>query len=161
MNINTLFCLLRLKSLKPAEAAKRAGLSRQVLSLWKQKAKGQKSSNINVYSKTQEQLAYVLRVRTEDLNQPIDVIESPESRKAIETELLWDKLYQDIESFSVAVVKGRPDALARLVQVYGLYSSAKIVGKQIWEEFPNYKNKIHPAYRKQAEIVWTLAQSQI
>ncbi len=159
MNINTFFCLLRLKSLKQAQAAQRAGLSRQALSLWKQKAKEQKSSNINVYSKTQEQLAHILGVRTEDLNKPILAIEDPEVRLALETELLWDKLYQNIESFAVAAVKGRPDALARLVQVYGLYGSAKMVGKQIWEKFPTYKKKIHPTYRKQAEVIWTLEHS--
>ncbi|HPI39976.1 MAG TPA: helix-turn-helix transcriptional regulator [Pseudobdellovibrionaceae bacterium] len=158
MNANTLFSYIEIKGIRPAQLARRVGISRQTLSEWKKKSKT--NSNINIYSQTQEKLAFELGLRYEDLNRAIEVLENKNLRKEIETELFWDKLYKNIESFSSAVIRGQPEALARLVQVYGLYASAKIAGNQIWDKFHLYKNKIHPAYRKQAEVLWKLAQSQ-
>ncbi len=159
MNVNTLFSYIEIKGITCAKLARRVGVSRQTLSAWKQKAKI--NPNINVFSQTQEKIAFELGLRYEDLNQSIAVLENSKLRSEIETDLFWDKLYKNLESFSSAVVRGQPEALARLVQTYGLYASAKIAGNQIWEKFSLYKNKIHPAYRKQAEVIWNLFQNQI
>lgn len=160
MNIETLFCFMKIRGISGATLARKAGISRQALTEWKRKAKQAQNPRVNVYSQTQESLAQVLGVRSEELGQTFQIISDPNLRKSIEAEILWDRLYPDIASFSSAVVKGAPQALARLVQVYGLYASAKMAGQQIWNNFPEYKYKMHPAYRKQAEIVWTLAQNQ-
>ncbi|MEQ1666342.1 MAG: hypothetical protein ABL927_13310 [Bdellovibrionales bacterium] len=174
MNINTLISLIEIRGLKPAEVARRAGISRQVISLWKKKSKGSskrkfgplnlneyKIANVNVYSQIQEALASTLGVQTADLSRPLAILATPEKRQEIEAAILWDKLYPNIETFCAVLIKGDLVALARLVQVYGLYAAAKMVGQQIWVKFPKYKNKIHPAYRKQLEVVWTLYQNPV
>ncbi len=71
---------------------------------------------------------------------------------------MWDLLYPDLESFVVAVVKGQPVALARLVQVFGLIQVKKMAGVQVLKKYPEYKKHIHPALRSSSEALWQLYQ---
>lgn len=151
MNIQTLLRLSKIRGLSQAELAAQAGISKQAITAWKKKFLETGDPNINIFSKTQDRLAQVLSVQSHELNQNLYVSNL--------TELLWDRLYPDIESFVEAIAKGQLAALARLVQVYGLYSSAKMAGSQIWRKFPNYKSKLHPAHRKQLEVIWNLEQN--
>ncbi|MCC7441796.1 MAG: hypothetical protein IT285_09185 [Bdellovibrionales bacterium] len=60
----------------------------------------------------------------------------------------------------MALIQGEEPALARLVQVYGLYKAAKTAGRKVWERFPQYKRHIRPTRREQLEHVWRYRQSQ-
>ena len=60
---------------------------------------------------------------------------------------------------SVALVRGEAPALARLVQVFGLYKAWKIAGEKIWERFPAYQKNIRPVRRDQLERIWLLRQN--
>ena len=160
MNVDTLFTLMKIRSMKAAELARQAGVSRQALSAWRRRASEQGKPNIDVLSTTQDRIAEVLGVRSEELSRSIGVLATTKQRKIIETNLLWDKMFPNVEVFAVAVVKGELNALGRLVQTYGLYDAAKMAGRQIWQKFPLYKSRLHPGYRKQAEVVWTLEQNQ-
>jgi transcriptional regulator with XRE-family HTH domain len=156
MNLNTLQSLLKIRGWTPSQLAKEAGISRQVVSLWSSRARIQGFEDINVFSKNQKRVATALNVKPQTLDMALI---SEKNKEDLKTELLWDHLYPNLETFSAAIVKGQPDAVARLVQVYGLVASARMVGKKIWKTFPLYKKKLHPAYRKEAEIIWKYCQS--
>ncbi|PIT98777.1 MAG: hypothetical protein COT74_13870 [Bdellovibrionales bacterium CG10_big_fil_rev_8_21_14_0_10_45_34] len=156
MNLATLKALAKIKGLRQSDIAVRAGLSRQAVSKWW----NQKSHCVDVLAKTHERLAKSLGVSMETLSNPLPVVDEKKLKKKMEVQLLWDKLYPDIEGFSRGLVVGRPEAFARLVQVFGLFASEKIVGKQIIHQFPKYKKIIHPARRRTLEIVWNEIQNQ-
>jgi len=160
MNINTLLSLIKIKGVKQAKLAKRVGISRQSITAWKQRSLVQRDPNINIFSSIQNEIARELGVNITDLETPININENLHLRGKIEADLIWDKLFPDVESFVSAAVCGNNSALGRLVQVYGMYLSAKLLGKNIWIKFPDYKSNIHPAYRKRAEIIWNLEQNQ-
>lgn len=127
-----------------------AGVSRQAVSNW---FKGDFHS-VNLYSHNLEKLAQGLGVSIDDLTQSLPF--SSQELESLETRILWDRLYPDLGHFISGVVRGQPDALARLVQVFGFLSAQKIAGKQVRSKFELYKGKIHPAYRKSAEVLWKL-----
>lgn len=68
--------------------------------------------------------------------------------------LLWDGLYPDLADFAIAVNKGDPRAIARLLEVHGLYPTAKVIGDRVWTDFPRYARYIHPARRRQLETLY-------
>ena len=72
----------------------------------------------------------------------------------LQVSLLWDRLYPSTEDFIIALVKGEYRAVARLVQVYGLYRGDKILGKSVWKKFEKYKQLIQPVRRRQCEKIW-------
>ena len=114
-----------------SELAQKAGISRQLVSVWFKKAETQTDLNINVYSNTQENLALVLGVSVKDLSLLLPIVSNQKQKSEFETTLLWDSLYPSIESFTAGFIRGQPEALARLVQTYGLFHSEKIAGKQV------------------------------
>lgn len=135
-----------------SDLARAAQVSRQTVSHW-----FQQKGSINLYAKNLSALAKSLGVTAEVLSNPLPVLEEALERKKWETDLLWDKLYPDLESFIGALIRGQKQALARLVQVTGLYRAEKIAGKKVWDKFPEYKALIHPASRKLNEILWKTA----
>lgn len=157
MNRSTLKSLSRIKGIRQADIAAMAGVSRQAVNRWWTTDE----ENLNVLSITQERLAESFGVTMEVLSRNLPVVSNKSQRKKIETQLLWDKLYPDLERFACGVVVGHPEALARLVQVFGLFSAEKIAGKQVWKKFPQYKNKIHPGRRRTLEAVWNEMQNPI
>jgi transcriptional regulator with XRE-family HTH domain len=139
------------QGIRQAELARRAGVSRQLVSHWFRHTPG---SSLNIRSDHLRRLAEALGVSMEALQKPPPL--STLQRQIATAELLWDHLYPSLEDFARALVRGHPDALARAVQVYGLFGGEKLAGKRIWKKFPLFKQKIHPAYRKKAEIIWNL-----
>lgn len=156
MNGTTLKALLRVRGLTQSDLAKMAGVSRQAVSHWFH----QSDPNINVHSKTLQQIAASFGVTTDMLSRSLPILSDGDKRKTLETNILWDRLYPDLESFISGLFRGQQAALARLVQIYGLYTSEKIVGKIVWKKFHEYKLKMALAQRRQCEIIWNLHKNQ-
>ncbi len=159
MNAGTLKSYCDIVGLTQSELARRAGVSRQLVSQWFKEADRDGASDVNVYSRNQERLGAVLGVAPSELATALPILSVAAERKSLETLLLWDRLYPALEPFLSGLVRGQPDALARLVQVFGLYGAAKSAGQIVWDRFPRYKMKIHPAVRKRSEVIWTHHQT--
>ena len=158
MNLTTLTTYTRIRGFSQSELARRSGISRQVVSQWFQRAAGVPDSIANVYSKNQEAVARSLGLKASDLSERLPVLSDPTERRRVETSLLWDHLFPDLETYVSALIRRDLSAMARLVQVYGLYAAEKILGRVIIKRFPVYKSKIHPAARRNLEILWTHLQ---
>ncbi len=96
-----------------------------------------------------------LQVTAEDLASEFPTFD-PSLRAGLEGALLWDRLYPSLEDLAVAACAGESKALARLVETYGLYSTAGMLGDSVWEAFPRYSAHIHPARREGLERIWRL-----
>lgn len=151
MRSDTLKFYAGVRGMRQADLAKRVGVSRQLVSHWFGQAP---SLEQNIYSSHLVRLAEALGVSMEALQGPPPLDSS--QRDLAVTQLLWDRLYPSLEDFARALARGSLDALARSVQVYGLYGAEKLAGKKVWKKFPLYKQKIHPAYRGRAEVIWNL-----
>jgi hypothetical protein len=132
-----------------------AGVSRQAVSLW---FKSARDGAINLDGKHLLSLSRALQITVEELASPLPC-SSPEDRAQLQAEFLWDRLYPSLESFAIALAQESPKALARLVEVYGLFPAAKIAGRAVWSEFDEYKTLIEPARRQELERLWNLRQS--
>ena len=142
--------ILKLRNLNKSQIAKMAGVSRQAVSLWTKK------SQIEMRTQNLKKLADSLGVKVDDLIRPLPILHEKSSRELYQASLLWDHLYLSLEDFFVALVKGENKALARLVQVYGIFESANICGVIIWKKFNAYKAHLHPVRRTQLERIWNL-----
>lgn len=147
LNTRTLGAFLKARGWTRAELARRVGVSRQAVSLWF------REQEANLQSKHLMRLAEVLGVRVEDLARPLPCFD-PSTRARLRATLLWDRLYPDLDDFAVALNSGDPRAVARFVQVYGLYAAEATLGSRVWEDFPDYKRHIHPARRAELETLW-------
>jgi len=154
VNILTLKSFAIVRGLNQSDLARVAGVTRQTVSHWF----SQKEGTVNLYARHLGNLARVLGTSVEQLSQPLPILGDSNEREKWESEFLWDSLYPDLETFIAGLIRGQRPALARLVQVVGLYEGEKIAGKQVWRKFFAYKSLIHPTYRKQAEIIWKTAQ---
>lgn len=144
----TLEVLCKLRGLSQADLSRMAGVSRQAVSLWFKS----KEPKLNVQSKHLENLSKALEIKIDSLLDPLPFLN-------LNTWLLWDRLYPSVEDFGVALVKGELRALARLVESYGLFKSANLMGKIIWKKFLNYKKFIPPVRRKQCETLCRILQN--
>jgi transcriptional regulator with XRE-family HTH domain len=150
MNPKTLQSYLKVRGWSQSQLAKACGISRQSVSLWLQSD----DPVINLQMKCAQKIALALNVSIDDLSKPLLLNENAVDKKKIETELLWDSLYDDLESFVSGLIRNQHQALARFVQVYGFFKAEKAIGKRAWQDFHLYKKLIHPAYRKSLEAVW-------
>ena len=50
--------------------------------------------------------------------------------------------------------------IGRLVQVWGLYRAAKVVGTGVWREFGRYVKYIAPAQRRKYACIWRLHENR-
>ena len=87
---------------------------------------------------------------------PVEALDRPlpgeaEAQRHLRSAYLWDHLYPELSDFAVAVGRREPQAVARLVQVDGIYAAAKLIGRSAWTGFDDYKRFIHPARRRQLE----------
>jgi transcriptional regulator with XRE-family HTH domain len=156
VNAQALKTISKLRRVNQSGLAKMTGLSRQAVSNWFKTPPG---IDVNTHTPILKHLAAGLHVKAEDLLQPLPVLDDPVSTRQLETALLWDALYSDLSDFSIALVRGEAAALARLVQIFGLYAASKIAGRKIWDRFPDFKRSIRPVRREQLERVWQFHQT--
>jgi transcriptional regulator with XRE-family HTH domain len=147
INVRTLEAFLKARGWTRAELARRIGVSRQAVSLWFGKEKA------NLQGKHLLRLSEVLGIPVEDLAKPLPCFE-PEIHAQLRATLLWDRLFPDLDDFAVALNTGDLRALGRFVEVYGLHAAEKILGENVWRDFPKYKRFIHPARRQGLETLW-------
>lgn len=157
MNIQTLRALAKVRDKRASDIARMAGVSRQAVSKW---MKAGAHAAISVRSQNLQHLADGLGIRADELLRSLPVLDDHALRSAYETIFLWDRLYPGLEDFAIALVRGNEAALARLVQVFGLYKSANVAGPQVWRRFPFYKKHIRPIRREQLERLWKLRQER-
>jgi transcriptional regulator with XRE-family HTH domain len=153
VNVRTLEALLKARGWTGAALARRVGVSRQAVSLW---FRGEEA---NLQGRHLIRLSQVLGVSVEDLAKPLPCFE-PETHAQLRATLLWDRAYPDLDDFAVAVNARDPRALGRFVEVYGLFAAEATLGAFVWEDFPNYKQHIHPARRLELETLWAWHESQ-
>lgn len=153
MWVRTLETFLKSRDLSQAELARLIGVSRQAVSLWF------RQKEANLHSRHLLRLSAVLDVPVEDLVKPLPCFDT-ETHERLLAELLWDRLYPDLDDFAIALSASEPRAIGRLVEVYGLYAAAKALGDRVWQEFPSYKRFIHPARRRELERLWVWHEGQ-
>jgi transcriptional regulator with XRE-family HTH domain len=136
--------LCRLRGLRQSDLARKAGITRQAVSLWFRKGR---RGEVPVRSDHLVRLCQALEIGIDDLMTPL-----PESDD-LEASLLWDRLYPDVFALVAAASSGEPRALARLVQVHGLLVTARLFGRRVIGDFHRYKRYIHPTRREQCEQV--------
>ncbi len=150
MNPATLATLIKARDLTPSEVSKQLGVSRQTLSKWLNRQK-----HVDVRSDHLQKIASLFHVSMETLMNPLPALENTQAHE-LEATLNWDRLYFSVEEMIFALKKWEPQAVARVVQTYGLVTSARIVGdkKALWDRYPYYKKHIHPGIRKVLDQVW-------
>ena len=146
MEIRTIRAHLRARGWSRSELARRIGVSRQAISLWLQK-----DGRACVRSEHLLRVSEVLGVPVPELLEPLPCLGEQHDR--IQATLLWDQLYGDLVDFAIAVTRWEPKAIGRLVEVYGIYAAAKILGQSAWRKFPCYARYIHPTRRQQLETL--------
>ncbi|MBI4563393.1 MAG: helix-turn-helix transcriptional regulator [Planctomycetes bacterium] len=147
MDTRTLDALRKAREWSRSELARRVGVSRQAVSLW-----FRKGPRVALRSPVFLRVAKALGVPAEDLDRPLPCF--GKDHTALRATLLWDRLYPDLDDFAIAVNAGHPRAVARLVETYGLYAGARMIGSRAWRDFPEYKRYIHPARRRSLEALW-------
>lgn len=153
MQVSTLKTICRFKGLNQSEVARLAGVTRQAVSVWL------KAKTANTQTRHLVALAQALGVPAQDLLEPLPGL-SDEQRERWHSTLLWDRLYPDLDSFLLALVRSEDRALARLADRVGLYKAAKIAGTAVWRRFPAYKRYLPSVRRKGLERIWQLRQSR-
>lgn len=140
------------KSLNQATIAELASVSRASVTKWFQEGEGR--DWVNVETKTIIQLAEALKISPEYFLKPLSNLD------VYETRFLWDHLYPDMGTFLKALQERRLVALARLVQVLGLYAAVQVLGQVILKKFWDYAKYIKPSHRRSLETLWPLYHSQ-
>lgn len=152
MNTNTLQQIGQFRGLTQSDLAKAAQVSRQAVSQWFMR----ESDFVPIASNHLLNLSQALGVSADVL---LGEIAEQAWWEKETTNLLWDKLFKDLIDFLAAGNRGDLRALARAVEVYGLFASAQIFGNVVWEQFPNYKSYLPPVRRKELEQLWTAQKS--
>jgi len=154
MNTVTVRALADSRGLNQSDIARLAGVSRQRVSQWFHSTGS--GAAVSLRSGNLKALADGLEVSVDELLSPLPLLEDRAKAQHETAKLLWDRLYPDLAQFAIDVGRGRSHAVARLVQVYGLYAAARMVGKSVWKNFPKYRKHIHPVRRKELELLWQL-----
>lgn len=154
MNIQTLKVICKLKHLSQSDIARMAGVSRQATSLW-----FKEPDTVSIHSTHLYKLSCALQVKIDDLMSPLPLIEDKKYVSSLKASLLWDHLYPDFEDFVIALVFKKLRAVARLVEVYGLWEAGALVGNVVWKSFQKYKKYLPPVRRQQCEHLWNLQQN--
>ena len=146
MYANTLRVILSLKNMKPAELARLAGITRQAVSKWFNASK-----QINAEWITITKVAGALQIAPSILSKDLFQSLSAENKLTYHSLLLWDHLFDSIESFAIALTKKDAKAVGRYVQVFGIFAAEKIFGKWVFKKFRQYSPYIHPVRRRELE----------
>lgn len=142
--------LMNLRKINGAQLARRCHVSRAAVTKW---FSGD-DNFVNVETKTARSIAQVLDVPLSCLFEPIDDL------SRFHVLFLWDSLFPSMAAFVLALVSRTPVAMARFVQVVGLFKAEAVFGKKIISAFPKYKQYIKPARRKSLEVIWPLLVSK-
>ena len=149
MNVDTLTAVAKAKGLNQSGLAGLAGVSRQAVSQWIKSG-----GEVAIRDATLLRLGRGLSVPLEALlSEPPGLSRYGESWRA---QFLWDKLYPGVVDFALALARGEERALARLVDVVGLFDAAAIAGRIVWDEFSSYRHRLHPAQRDDMTRLWQL-----
>jgi len=127
-----------------SELARRVGVSRQAVSLW-----FRHGGLAGIRGAHLLRLAEALGVPAEEIARPLPCFGGSHDR--LEASLLWDRLYPELDDLAIAIVNRELPAVARLVEVYGIFDAARAAGDWVWEAFPAYKRFIHPGRRRSLE----------
>ena len=136
------------RKLTMAQVARLAHVKRQAVFKWFKSA----DNYCNIRSQNLYQLAKGLNLSTDLLLEPLPWPDF----KIIQAECLWDGLYATVEDFFVALVNFHYPAVARLVQSYGMFRAARILGEKVWWDFAEYKKYLLPKRREHCENLWKL-----
>jgi transcriptional regulator with XRE-family HTH domain len=158
MQAETLKAVAVMKHLSQSDLARAAGVSRQRVSQWFLEADA--DGFINIQMKHARLLSAALKIDLDTLTKKLPLLNNDQRHRHETANLLWDRLYPDVVSLFAAAMNGERDALARVVQVYGLYEAAKFLGERVWKEFPHYKSFLKPVRRIQLEALCQYRQSQ-
>jgi transcriptional regulator with XRE-family HTH domain len=126
--------------------AKKTEITRQAVSKW---LKGRS----NVESNSLMKAAIALQVDPAILLKDLFPGITPNQWEEWQTTLLWDHLYDSLESFVAALCREELPALARYVQTFGILNAEKIFGKKIYVQFDRFSKWIHPTKRKELEVL--------
>lgn len=159
MQNQTLKAVATIRKLNQSDLARAAGVSRQRISQWLHDAPA--DGFVNIQTKHLLSIAKALGIQPGALLRSLPLLCDEQRLKGETAKLLWDRLYPDLTSLLVAGLERQPQALARVVQVYGLFASAKLFGGRVWRDFDTYKQFIHPVRRKELECLWQYRQSQM
>jgi transcriptional regulator with XRE-family HTH domain len=157
MNIEALKLIMAQRDLTKSDIARMARLSRQAVSLWFQKSTEEQF--INIHTSNLILLANALDVKVEKFINVPEVLSDQNKVDELSVRFLWDKMYVNLENFLCACVRGEPKALARLVENFGMFASAKIAGNAVWKKFDRLKKWLHPIRRKECEQIWNLQKN--
>lgn len=155
MSIETLRILMSARRLSQSELARLASVTRQTVSRWFAVGKHTGQDEVNIETKTLRRISDALGIGADDLMSSAEIHE----KSKFETALLWDRAYGSLEEFAVALARRELRAVARLVQVYGMYASEKIVGQTVWRDFERYAKYMHPARRGECGKLCRLHQN--
>ena len=156
MNTQTLKALAEARNLSQADIGRYAGVSRQAVSQWFKTPE----TDISIGSLHLKALADAIGASADDLLRPLPLVDNPKELGRVQAQLLWDRLYPSVPALAAAAVRGEAAAIARLVQIYGLYATAGMLGAKVWRDFPVYKTHLIPARRRALEAIWQLRQTK-
>lgn len=153
--LTNLIWLLKLRRWTQAHLAQKIGLSRQAVSKWF--VSGQQNSlKLSLHSLLK--ICQVLNLKLGDLAQPIPKMADLDWKERFKVSFLWDRLYSNSDDFLLALYFFEPKAVARYIQVCGLYPSANLLGNRVWTQFNQYKKYVHPTRRNECEKIWQIHQ---
>src|SRR3989339_444514 len=150
MHIETVSAIAEAHSLNNSGIAVAAGVSRQAVSFWFKTADNGVAS---VKTEHLLNLSRTLGISLDELAAPAPALDEAAAARQ-SAELLWDGLYPDLVAFAAAVCRWELRPVARLVEVHGLYSGARMAGPGVRERFPEYKGFIKPGRRNDLERGW-------
>lgn len=157
MNTAVLRLIMKSHHINQSKLASLCGVTRQAVSLWFKELAGG-GREIHLKTKYLLRLSQAFSVRLEDLLAPLPLLEERSIARILETTFIWDRLYDSLEDFLIATIRREPPAVARFVQVLGLFQGAKILGRFVWSDFQRYKNHLQPVRKKECEMIWKLQQ---
>ena len=153
INVGSFKIIMELHHLNQSELAKICKLSRQCISLWfKKDSINLKTSQLNLLSQN-------LKIPVSELVNPLPEISSNEFLENININYSWDGKFESGENFLILLSRKFYPAVARFVQVNGMFESSQILGSVVWKKFHDYKKFILPQKRKECEILWNLTQN--
>jgi transcriptional regulator with XRE-family HTH domain len=152
MNILALKFVAKLRGVSQSKISEFANVSRQRVSQWF----AQSEEFVNIGTIPAAHLASQLNVSCDVLLQSMPGLVE---LKRTQSSYVWDHRFPDIETFVIAAMSNNLEAMARAVEVHGLYGTAEILGDIVWDSFDKFKRYLPPKKRQAMEAVWHLRQN--